>query len=64
MKVKYDRDTDILRIRFTDTVVEESGEDKKGVILDYDVNGNIIGIEVLKASARVNNPQLIEYEEV
>jgi len=57
MKVTYDADVDILRILFRDAPIEESDEDKPGVILDYDKEGNIVGLEVLNASRRVENPR-------
>ena len=51
----------MLRVWFRDTPIEESDEDKPGVILDYDKEGNIVGIEVLNASQRVENPRGVEY---
>jgi uncharacterized protein YuzE len=61
MKVKYDEEVDVLTIEFSDAPVEESDEDKPGVILDYDKNGNIVGMEILNASKRVQNPKSVEY---
>lgn len=61
MKVTYDPEVDVLRILFRDTPVEESDEDKPGVILDYDRDGNVVGLEVLNASLRVENPRGVEY---
>mgnify|MGYP001455779544 CR=1 FL=1 len=61
MKVTYDPDVDVLRIMFRDAPVEESDEDKPGVILDYDKDGNMVGMEVLNASQRVENPRGVEY---
>ncbi len=61
MKVKYDEEVDVLTIEFSDVPVEESDEDKPGVILDYDKEGNIVGIEILNASKRVQNPKSVEY---
>ncbi len=62
MKVKYDTNVDVLRIRFSDLPVFESSEDKNGVIIDYDEFGNIIGIEILSASKQIPNPKIVEYE--
>jgi len=62
MKVIYDRETDILTIIFNETLVAESDEDKPGVILDYDTNGNLISLEIMDASKRVNVPSKIEYQ--
>ena len=61
MKVTYDPSVDILRIVFRDSAVDESDEDKPGVILDYDRDGNIVGMEILDASKRVSNPRALEY---
>ena len=62
MKIKYDREVDILYVSLSDEVVYESDEDKKGVILDYTVDGRIAGIEILNASAHAMNPAKVEYE--
>ena len=61
MKVTYDPEVDVLRIIFSNAPVEESDEDKPGVILDYDKDGNIVGLEVLDASKRIENPRSVEY---
>jgi uncharacterized protein YuzE len=62
MKVIYDRETDTLTIIFSETPVAESDEDKPGVILDYDTMGNLVSLEILDASRRVNVPSRIEYQ--
>ena len=62
MKVIYDQKTDILTVIFSDTVVAESDEDKPGVILDYDHQGNLVSLEVLDASLRVPLPTHIEFQ--
>lgn len=62
MKIKYSADVDALVIQFSDAKIDESDEDKPGVILDYDKDGNIVRVEILKASQRVGNPQNIEFE--
>ena len=61
MKITYDAEVDVLRILFSNTPIEESDEDKPGVILDYDKDGNIVGLEILDASKRIENPRSIEY---
>ena len=61
MKVTYDPEVDVLRILLRESPVEESDEDKPGIILDYDRDGNVVGIEVLNASRRVENPRGVEY---
>jgi len=61
MKVTYDSDVDVLRILFRNVPIEESDEDKPGIILDYDQEGNLVGLEVLNASQRIDNPRGVEY---
>lgn len=61
MKAVYDPEVDILRIVFGGALVEESDEGKPGVILDYDKDGNIVGMEILDASERMENPRSVEY---
>ena len=61
MKITYDPGMDVLRILFSNTPIEESDEDKPGVILDYDKDGNVVGLEILDASKRMENPRAIEY---
>ena len=62
MKVKYDKEQDILYLSFSNETVFESDEEKKGVILDYSADGRIVGIEVLKASKQIGSPVKVEYE--
>ena len=62
MKVIYDRDTDALTVIFTETPVAESDEAKPGIVLDYDTDENLVSLEILDASQRVNVPSKIEYQ--
>ena len=62
MKVKYDKEVDVLYIVFNEKKIKESDEDKPGIILDYDKHGSIVGIEILEASKRMKHPTKVEYE--
>jgi len=62
MKCSYDKKHDILYIRLSDQDISESKEDQAGVIIDYDSKGNVVGVEILNASSRTNNPQAMELE--
>jgi len=62
MKVKYDKEVDVLHIVFSENKITESDEDKPGIILDYDNAGAIVGIEILNASHKMSNPARVEYE--
>jgi len=62
VKITYDAKTDSLTVILREGVhVAESDEDKPGVILDYDNEGNLISIEVLDASHRVTDAQRVEF---
>ena len=61
MKIIYDSGVDVLRILFSNAPIKETDEDKPGVILDYDKDGNIVGLEILEASKRMENPRAVEY---
>ena len=63
MKVSYDRRTDTLNVILKDdTTVAESDEEKPGVILDYDSDGNLIALEILDASRRVTDAGRVEFQ--
>jgi len=62
MKVIYDADTDTLTIILADRRVEESDEDKEGIILDYDKEGNLISLEIMDASKRIPDPASVTIE--
>jgi len=65
VKATYDARTDTLSIiLMPDAEVAESDEDKPGVILDYDKDGNLISLEILDASKRIGETRRIEFEMV
>jgi uncharacterized protein YuzE len=61
MKIIYDPEVDLLRILFQDTPIAESDEDDSGIIFDFDSQGKVIGLEILDASQRIDNPQSVNY---
>ena len=61
MKVVYDPEGDVLSVLLSDAPVAESHQDKPGVILDYDGDGNVVGLEILDASKRMTNPMSVGY---
>jgi uncharacterized protein YuzE len=61
VKVLYDPELDVLTVILSDAPVAESDQDKPGVILDYDSDGNVVSLEILDASKRMNNPLSVEY---
>ena len=63
MKAAYDAKTDTLSIVLKEGArVAESDEDKPGVILDYDDEGNLVSLEILDASKRVTETRKFDFE--
>ncbi|MEQ1663815.1 MAG: DUF2283 domain-containing protein [Bdellovibrionales bacterium] len=61
MKVHYDEKSDAVFIRLDDKKkIVESQEVSSGVILDFDENGKVIGIEILEVKDRIGEDQLKE----
>lgn len=50
MKTRYDPDVDALTIRLTDTPIDSSQEVAPNVVLDFDAEGRVVGLEILHAS--------------
>jgi uncharacterized protein YuzE len=63
VKATYDARTDTLSIILkTGAVVAESDEEKPGIILDFDDDGNLVSLEILDASTRVTEARRFEFE--
>lgn len=65
MKVSYDPKTDTVTVIFREeSKITESDEEKPGVILDFDQEGNLVSLEILDASKRVSQANKIEFETI
>lgn len=53
MRLKVDRESDALYFRLDESAVVDSEEVRPGVVLDFDAQGNVVGIEILNLSTRV-----------
>ncbi|HET54373.1 MAG TPA: DUF2283 domain-containing protein [Ignavibacteria bacterium] len=58
MKLYYDEKVDALYIRFDNSNIIESEEVKDGIVLDYNQDDQVVGIEILNISKRVSLPDL------
>jgi uncharacterized protein YuzE len=58
MKVNYYSETDSLYIDLSEKTSVESKEISEGVVLDYDAEGNIVGIDIDNASKKVELKEL------
>lgn len=61
MKITYDPEVDVLCILFRNAPIEETDEDNPGIIIDYDKDGSVVGMEILDASKRMDNPRAVDY---
>ena len=59
MKLNYHPDTDSLYIDLSEKPSIETREISQGVLLDYDVDGNLVGIDIDNASKKVQLKDLI-----
>lgn len=59
MKLKYYRDTDSLYIDLSSKPSAESLEVSEGVVLDYDAEGNLVGIDIDNASRKIDLKEVI-----
>jgi len=59
MKLKVDKENDALYFRLDESAIVESEEVQPGVILDFNAEGHVVGIEILHLSSRVA-PELLQ----
>ena len=58
MRITYDEEVNAVYLRLKETSYYESDEIKEGLILDYDKEGNLIGVEILDASEYLSPEEL------
>ncbi len=59
MNLNYYPETDSLYIDLSEKTSVESKEISDGVVLDYDADGNLVGIDIDNASKKVQLKELI-----
>mgnify|MGYP002789205303 FL=1 len=59
MKLNYHAETDSLYIDLSERPSAESREVSEGVVLDYDAEGNLVGIDIDNASRKVALQRLV-----
>ena len=66
MRLKVDKENDALYFRLDEASIVESEEVQPGVILDFNTDGKVVGIEILNLSQRTPADQLnvLQYETV
>jgi len=58
MRLSYYPETDSLYIDFSEKASVESKEISEGVVLDYDAEGKLVGIDIDNASTKVQLKEL------
>ena len=58
MKIKVDKNSDALYFRLDENTIVESEEVRPGVILDFDENDRVVGVEFLSISSRATKEEL------
>ena len=59
MKLEYFADTDSLYVDFRDQPSVESAEIASGVVVDYDADGRVVGIDIDNASHKVDLTRVV-----
>ena len=59
MRLNYHAETDSLYIDLSERPSTESQEISEGVVLDYDAEGNLVGIDIDNASRKVQLDRLV-----
>jgi uncharacterized protein YuzE len=58
MRIKIDKESDALYFRLDESRIVDSEEIRPGVILDYDENDTVVGVEFLNVSKRASMDEL------
>ena len=61
MKLKLDEETDTLYLRLDESAIVESEEVQPGVVLDFNAENRVVGIEMLNISKRVEREKLLDF---
>ena len=60
MRVRIDRGADAVYVNLTERPIKESEEVADGIVVDYDAEGRIVGVEILDASKRTDDPEALK----
>jgi len=59
MRMRVDHGADAIYLNLTDRPIKDSEEVADGIVVDYDDEGRIVGIEILDASKRTDDPEVL-----
>ncbi len=58
MKMYYDKKADALYLRLDESKIIESEEVQPGIVLDYNADNQVVGVELLRVKDRVPSADL------
>lgn len=59
MRLRIDQQSDALYLDLTGREIDSSEEVSDGIVLDYDKDGNLVGIEILEASKKAGDIEIL-----
>lgn len=60
MRMRVDHGADAVYLNLTDRPIKDSAEVAEGIVVDYDAEGRIVGVEILDASKRTDDPDVLK----
>jgi uncharacterized protein YuzE len=60
MRARVDHRADAVYLNLTDRPIKDSEEVADGIVVDYDAEGRIVGVEILDASKRTDDPEVLK----
>jgi uncharacterized protein YuzE len=60
MRMRVDHGADAVYLNLTDRPIKDSEEVADGIIVDYDAEGRIVGVEILAAAKRTDDPAVLK----
>ena len=60
MRMRVDHGADAIYLNLTDRPIKDSEEVADGIVVDYDAEGRIVGVEILDASKRTDDPEVLK----
>jgi uncharacterized protein YuzE len=60
VRLRADHTADTVTLDLTDHPFKDSAEIADGMVVDYDADGRIVGIEILDAAKRTDDPEALK----
>ena len=60
MRMRVDHGADAIYLNLTYRPIKDGEEVADGIVVDYDAEGRIVGVEILDASKRTDDPDVLK----